>query len=56
MRQVGEHFILADAGGGTVDITTYQVTREFPLELKEAVVPDCKLTKPTDARDRCSSF
>ena len=34
----GEVFVLLDAGGGTVDATTYRVTQTHPLRLKEEVV------------------
>ncbi|KAK6357992.1 hypothetical protein TWF730_007346 [Orbilia blumenaviensis] len=37
--QPGEHFIICDAGGGTVDLITYQVQEVFPdLKLRESVV------------------
>jgi hypothetical protein len=35
----GEVFVLLDAGGGTVDVTTYQVTSDTgPLRLKEEII------------------
>ena len=34
----GEVFVLLDAGGGTVDATTYRVTQTQPLRLREEVV------------------
>ena len=34
----GEVFVLLDAGGGTVDATTYRITQTHPLRLKEEVV------------------
>ena len=33
--QVGRKFVVCDAGGGTVDLITYEVTRVDKLELKE---------------------
>jgi hypothetical protein len=36
--QFGETFILLDAGGGTVDTTTYTVTNSHPLRLKREEV------------------
>ncbi|KAF3937708.1 hypothetical protein ABW19_dt0202319 [Dactylella cylindrospora] len=37
--KIGEHFIVCDAGGGTVDLITYQVQEVFPdLKLRESVV------------------
>jgi hypothetical protein len=41
----GETFVIIDAGGGTVDATTYTVTNESPIRLKrEAVEPTGMLT------------
>ncbi|KAJ6262976.1 Heat shock protein [Drechslerella dactyloides] len=35
----GDHFIVCDAGGGTVDLITYQIQQVFPdLKLRESVV------------------
>ena len=31
--------MLLDAGGGTVDATTYRVDNEFPLRLSKELVP-----------------
>lgn len=37
----GETFVIVDAGGGTVDVATYTVDKQYPLRLKkEAVAPD----------------
>lgn len=42
-RQVDDCFILVDAGGGTVDVVSYQVTKVRPnLELKAATAPTSK--------------
>lgn len=38
-EQLGERFVLLDAGGGTVDAITYEVERVSPLRLKEIVQP-----------------
>ncbi|KAE9363645.1 hypothetical protein N431DRAFT_422567 [Stipitochalara longipes BDJ] len=35
----GEAFLLLDAGGGTVDATTYRVDNESPLRLSKELVP-----------------
>jgi len=40
MNKPGETFVIIDAGGGTVDVTTYTVHKQYPLRLKrEAVEP-----------------
>lgn len=33
--------MIADAGRGTLDITSYEVTRTAPLQLKELTSSDC---------------
>jgi hypothetical protein len=33
--QAGHGFVLCDAGGGTVDLISYEVTHVNPLQLKE---------------------
>ncbi|PHH86733.1 hypothetical protein CDD83_9820 [Cordyceps sp. RAO-2017] len=38
-----DHFVVCDAGGGTVDIISYKVIRERPLQLRESVKGDGKL-------------
>ena len=35
--KVGDAFVLSDAGGGTVDLISYEITRLDPLELRELV-------------------
>jgi hypothetical protein len=37
--QLGEIFIIADCGGGTVDVVTYGVSNRYPLRLKEEKIP-----------------
>ena len=39
--QVGDAFIVADVGGGTLDVNTYEVTHTRPLQVEEMVEPDC---------------
>ncbi|KAI5122758.1 hypothetical protein M0805_009841 [Coniferiporia weirii] len=40
--EVGFRFVIADAGGGTIDMSTYEVTKLSPVELKECAPPDCR--------------
>lgn len=35
--EIGDAFVLCDAGGGTVDLISYEITNLVPLELKELV-------------------
>jgi hypothetical protein len=37
LAQVGDAFVLCDAGGGTVDLITYEIVSLHPFELKELV-------------------
>ena len=34
--------MIADAGGGTVDMTTFEVVGTSPLQVKECAAPDCE--------------
>lgn len=36
--KLGEHYIVCDAGGGTVDLIAYKVTHVNPLRIEESVV------------------
>jgi hypothetical protein len=33
--------MIIDAGGGTVDISTYTFTSAAPIKVKEIAIPDC---------------
>ena len=35
--QVGDAFVICDAGGGTVDLISYEITKLGSLELRELV-------------------
>ncbi|KAH8117835.1 hypothetical protein DFH11DRAFT_1541121 [Phellopilus nigrolimitatus] len=41
-KQVGFRFVIADAGGGTLDISSYEVTKSSPVELKQCAPSDCR--------------
>ena len=41
--QPGEQVLIVDAGGGTIDISTYTVTNNKPLQVEELYEPECKL-------------
>ncbi|UKZ77425.1 hypothetical protein TrVFT333_005146 [Trichoderma virens FT-333] len=38
--EVGDHFVVCDAGGGTVDVITYTVIKADPIRVKESVKGD----------------
>ncbi|QYS98213.1 hypothetical protein H0G86_005403 [Trichoderma simmonsii] len=50
--QTGDHFVVCDAGGGTVDIITYTVTSKDPMKVKESVRGDGKLCGATFVDER----
>ena len=39
---MGSNVTVIDAGGGTVDISTYKFTGDSPVEIEEIVAPGCK--------------
>ncbi|RFU72730.1 hypothetical protein TARUN_9533 [Trichoderma arundinaceum] len=41
--EIGDHFVVCDAGGGTVDVITYTVIQLDPLRVEESVKGDGKL-------------
>ncbi|KAG8957671.1 hypothetical protein FRC03_009916 [Tulasnella sp. 419] len=41
--EVGSHFIVVDAGGGTIDISSFKTVDTLPLKFEESSVPDCFL-------------
>ncbi|KAK4079303.1 hypothetical protein Trihar35433_408 [Trichoderma harzianum] len=45
--KIGDHFIVCDAGGGTVDVITYTVIQTDPIRVEESVKGDGKLCGAT---------
>ncbi|KAK0763089.1 hypothetical protein N5P37_004073 [Trichoderma harzianum] len=45
--EIGDHFIVCDAGGGTVDVITYTVIQTDPIRVEESVKGDGKLCGAT---------
>ncbi|RFU72728.1 hypothetical protein TARUN_9531 [Trichoderma arundinaceum] len=43
----GDHFVVCDAGGGTVDVITYTVIAQNPIRLEESVKGDGRLCGAT---------
>ncbi|KAK1960022.1 actin-like ATPase domain-containing protein [Colletotrichum sublineola] len=41
--QEGDHFVVCDAGGGTVDLISYQITEVSPVTVRESVKGNGKL-------------
>ena len=41
--QPGKQALIIDAGGGTIDITTYKVLSRIPLSIEELCEPKCEL-------------
>ena len=42
--QPGDHALIIDAGGGTIDISTYKVLSNNPLQVEELYEPQCELS------------
>jgi len=40
--QVGEQVLIIDAGGGTIDISTYKILDNGPLKVEELYEPKCE--------------
>ncbi|PTB65357.1 hypothetical protein BBK36DRAFT_1205073 [Trichoderma citrinoviride] len=50
--KVGDHFVVCDAGGGTVDVITYTVINQTPMKVQESVRGDGKLCGATFVDER----
>ncbi|KAL7800433.1 hypothetical protein V8C43DRAFT_327236 [Trichoderma afarasin] len=50
--RAGDHFVVCDAGGGTVDVITYTVVRQNPMKVQESVKGDGKLCGATFVDER----
>ncbi|EHK15658.1 uncharacterized protein TRIVIDRAFT_38815 [Trichoderma virens Gv29-8] len=50
--KTGDHFVVCDAGGGTVDVITYSVIQKDPMKVKESVRGDGKLCGATFVDER----
>ena len=44
--QPGEQVLIIDAGGGTIDISTYKVIDNWPLEVEELYESKCEFGQP----------
>ncbi|KAG8902812.1 hypothetical protein FRB99_004079 [Tulasnella sp. 403] len=44
---IGNRIVIADAGGGTIDVSSFKVTSLRPLKLAEASISDCRLAGST---------
>ncbi|KAK1250373.1 hypothetical protein MKX08_010376 [Trichoderma sp. CBMAI-0020] len=48
----GDHFVVCDAGGGTVDVITYTIVSKTPMRVKESVKGNGKLCGSTFVDER----
>ena len=44
-QQYGDKVLVVDAGGGTIDISSYMVTDNDPLQVEELFQPNCQLNR-----------
>ncbi|PCH36683.1 hypothetical protein WOLCODRAFT_157381 [Wolfiporia cocos MD-104 SS10] len=54
--QCGSGIMVVDAGGGTVDISTYKFSALSPLAIEEVVAPDCIMQGSTTINVRARVF
>lgn len=52
----GELVMVVDAGGGTVDLTTYKVVTASPIVMEEVAPPDCILEGSTIVTARAKAY
>lgn len=52
----GDSVMIVDAGGGTVDISTYKFVTVSPMTVEEAANPDCLMQGSTTVNVRASKF
>ncbi|KAI0824355.1 hypothetical protein BC628DRAFT_1322727 [Trametes gibbosa] len=52
----GENVMIVDAGGGTVDISSYSFVSTSPLSVEEIASPDCILQGSTRVNGRAKAF
>ncbi|KZT66904.1 hypothetical protein DAEQUDRAFT_758451 [Daedalea quercina L-15889] len=54
--EVDNHIMIVDAGGGTVDLSTYKVLRSSSVNVVESSAPDCLLHGSKFVNDRARVF
>ncbi|KAI0941758.1 hypothetical protein AcW1_003559 [Taiwanofungus camphoratus] len=52
----GESVLIVDAGGGTIDLSTYTFAQVSPLSVEEIVSPDCIMQGSTRVNARAYTF
>ncbi|EKM53451.1 uncharacterized protein PHACADRAFT_148058 [Phanerochaete carnosa HHB-10118-sp] len=52
----GETVIVVDAGGGTIDLTTYTFVTSAPIVMEEVAPPDCIVEGSAQVNDRAKTF
>ncbi|KZT05487.1 uncharacterized protein LAESUDRAFT_727131 [Laetiporus sulphureus 93-53] len=54
--KTGNQLMIVDAGGGTVDLSTYRITSTVPAKAVESIAPDCVMQGSTFVNDRAGQF
>ncbi|KZT03735.1 uncharacterized protein LAESUDRAFT_659042 [Laetiporus sulphureus 93-53] len=54
--QTGSQLMIVDAGGGTVDLSTYRITSTIPAKAVESTAPDCVMQGSTFVNVRAGQF
>ncbi|CCM01024.1 uncharacterized protein FIBRA_03072 [Fibroporia radiculosa] len=55
-QMAGQGLMIVDAGGGTVDLSTYKITNVSPVTAVESVAPACLLQGSTFVNGRAGKF
>ncbi|TFK50898.1 hypothetical protein OE88DRAFT_1808443 [Heliocybe sulcata] len=54
--KAGNKIMIVDAGGGTIDISSYLVKESHPVKVEEAASPDCRLQGSVFVNHRIEAF
>ncbi|KAI0313393.1 hypothetical protein OF83DRAFT_1175706 [Amylostereum chailletii] len=54
--EVGKNVMVVDAGGGTVDLSTYSFTQRSPIKIAEIAPPDCIIQGSVIVRQRAHDY
>ncbi|TFK50888.1 hypothetical protein OE88DRAFT_1630336 [Heliocybe sulcata] len=54
--EAGNKIMIVDAGGGTIDISSYIISESRPIKVEEAASPDCRLQGSVFVNRRMEAF
>ncbi|KZT05488.1 uncharacterized protein LAESUDRAFT_727132 [Laetiporus sulphureus 93-53] len=56
VAKADNQLMIVDAGGGTVDLSTYRITSTIPAKAVESIPPDCVMQGSTFVNNRAEQF